>query len=636
MEDGYRSALSEGSGGSEGGGGAAAIMTMGNLNGSSTSNIIGGGGKVDRMNVTTAPSPVLQVDPIEASYDWKRGHFKESGGFGLWIGIILQLILSLAAVVGPVVVSELGVFGRNGYSLFRAEPPVKPNVVLEILRVVLLGGVGFLAQSLFLIGASLVPYMIHSLASCTTDGGEIPRKKQQRIDHFLALRWYAGAAVLAVTAAVASYLLYPLPSVSAAEAAIGGDGAPAAGAGGKKPHLAASTIRLALALVHNSPQFWITRALTGLAFYVLLVFIQKLLLQRLAVYYHTRSLADRIDTNNFAHKATRRLKRHFRSESSAHISSAAFTGATAMTAAQQLQTGELLFRGICPPGQDPETYKLTVADLAPFLAPEDAQRYFAILDTEDSGDLTQPEFVRAIHGLYTEREALDSAIIDQSRIFARLDGVLCVVVLLLGLLILLAVLELPLEIIFSTIGATIGALVFIFGSSLEEAFKSIIFIIFAHPFDVDDRIIIDGVEYRVKEVGLWSCTMSGPENRTVYMTNATLSGASIVNLRRSPCQRESFQITILPVTPIKNIQILEGKINRFLSEHPRDYAPTAAVRNFVILDSTHMTVDIGIQHRGNFQDKDVKDIRSRDFVLFLREALQDSEIELAPPFWNSD
>lgn len=565
-------------------------------------------------------SPVLRVDPIDASYDWKRGHFKESGGFGLWIGIILQFLLSLAAVIGPLVVSELGLIG-GGYSLFQKEPPVKPHVVMEILRAVLLVGMGFLAQSLFLMAASLVPYFIHSVASCTTESGEIPRRKQQRIDHFLALRWYAGAAVLAVTAAITSYILYPLPPV-VTQAASSDPAAAAAGA--KKPHLAASTIQLAMTLAHNSPQFWITRTLTGLAVYILLVFVQKLLLQRLAVYYHTRSLADRIDTNNFAHKATRRLKKHFRSESSAHLHSSS----------GELQTGELLFRGICPPGQDPQTYKLTAGDLAPFLAPDDAQRYFSILDTETSGDLTQAEFNRAIQGLYRERDALDSAIIDQSRIFARLDGVLGVVMRLLGLLILLAVLEMPLEIIFSTIGATIGALVFIFGSSLEEAFKSIVFIIFAHPFDVDDRVIIDEVEYRVKEVGLWSCTLSGPENRTVYMTNASLSGASIVNLRRSPSQREAHTITILPGTPLSNLQILEEKINRFLAQHPRDYAPMSVMRNFVILDSTHMNVDIGIQHRGNFQDKDVKDLRSRNFVLFLREAIRDSEIELAPPFWD--
>ena len=72
------------------------------------------------------------------------------------------------------------------------------------------------------------------------------------------------------------------------------------------------------------------------------------------------------------------------------------------------------------------------------------------------------------------------------------------------------------------------------GGSLSEVLTSIIFLFIKHPFDVGDRVVIDGKDtYTVKEIRLLSTIFVDANNALVQAPNVNLSAVFIQNIRRS-------------------------------------------------------------------------------------------------------
>src|SRR5690606_17549329 len=110
----------------------------------------------------------------------------------------------------------------------------------------------------------------------------------------------------------------------------------------------------------------------------------------------------------------------------------------------------------------------------------------------------------------------------------------------------------------------LGGFVFIFQGTLRTAFQSIIFILFTHPFDADDLIVIDDHYYVVHELGLWVSSYITQGGHMVYIANNTLVNKPIINLRRSPTMTEMITISVLPTVTKDKIKALEIKLLEFL------------------------------------------------------------------------
>jgi small-conductance mechanosensitive channel len=61
------------------------------------------------------------------------------------------------------------------------------------------------------------------------------------------------------------------------------------------------------------------------------------------------------------------------------------------------------------------------------------------------------------------------------------------------------------------------------GGSLQEVLSSIIFLFVKHPFDVGDRVNIDGVQYTVKEIRLLSTVFLDTSGLLVQAPNLILN-----------------------------------------------------------------------------------------------------------------
>ena len=210
--------------------------------------------------------------------------------------------------------------------------------------------------------------------------------------------------------------------------------------------------------------------------------------------------------------------------------------------------GEFLFDAICPTGSE----IISANDLHGYLPDADIEKYFEMLDPEAHGDLRRSEFSLAVRHFFEEREALSRTVTDQTRIINKVDRLLLVFFVFVWIIAAMIVFNVSATTALATIGSAGVAFTFVFSSAARTAFESIVFVIFTHPFDVGDKVLIKNEIYVVKELGLWSSTFYGPGRRITYITNSVLRSQMIVNVRRSPLQNEVITIKVHPETPLRS------------------------------------------------------------------------------------
>lgn len=373
----------------------------------------------------------------------------------------------------------------------------------------------------------------------------------------------------------------------------------------------------------GKPLPWLVTRFAVCAFVVsLALLVEKAILQSIARAFHKHSAAGRISDNNFQLKMVRRLRR-------ALVDARRLEPKGLAEAADAKEAGELLFDAICPTGAE----RITLEDLRAFLpVGEEIERFWAHLDPETHRDLHRNEFALAIAHFAAERTDLSRTLTDQAKIIQKLDRLFLVLTAYAALTACLFVLGISMGTILATVGGPGVVFAFVFSSAARTAFESIVFVILTHPFDVGDRVLIKGEVYVVKELGLWSSTFYGPNRRITYITNSVLRNQMIVNVRRSPLQNEVIAIKILPGTPSDRLEALEARLNAFLKANARDYVPPITLKNYKFVDKEHMIVEMLLSHRSNFQNGDLKDARTKNFMLALKDAMVECGVDLAPSY----
>jgi small-conductance mechanosensitive channel len=86
---------------------------------------------------------------------------------------------------------------------------------------------------------------------------------------------------------------------------------------------------------------------------------------------------------------------------------------------------------------------------------------------------------------------------------------------------------------FLTISISLWAgTLFAIGGVVKNLIESIVFLFFTHPYDVGDRLIIDGETLNVKEFGLMSTTFTRWDGSEIYSPNIVLAASNIHNVKR--------------------------------------------------------------------------------------------------------
>ena len=147
-------------------------------------------------------------------------------------------------------------------------------------------------------------------------------------------------------------------------------------------------------------------------------------------------------------------------------------------------------------------------DLFPYFTKPDCERVFHLFDVGSTGDITEPELCRAVYLILRERGDLVRAMDGHQSLTRKLDKLLMLFVYTFTVMTFFPLFDyhpqralIPLGV---SLTPTIVACTVIFGDTIKSFFASLFFIFANHPFDMDDRIYMDGETYFIHEVNLWT------------------------------------------------------------------------------------------------------------------------------------
>lgn len=207
-----------------------------------------------------------------------------------------------------------------------------------------------------------------------------------------------------------------------------------------------------------------------------------------------------------------------------------------------------------------------------------------------------------VHEISKERKSLARSMRDVDSAIRKLDDVLVVVVLIIAIFIMISFLNTNFATTLATAGTALLSLSFIFAVTCQEILASILFLFYKHPFDVGDRVDVNGSRYIVKELSLLFTIFKRLDGTIVQVNNAVLNSAWIENIRRSQTMSEVVQLSVDFGTSFAMIQKLRKEMLIFVNANNRDYASDLEIEIIDAKGLDKLLLQVVIKHKGNWQN----------------------------------
>ncbi|WRT64242.1 uncharacterized protein IL334_001173 [Kwoniella shivajii] len=270
---------------------------------------------------------------------------------------------------------------------------------------------------------------------------------------------------------------------------------------------------------------------------------------------------------------------------------------------------------------------LDISDIARFFPDlETAESAFAMFDKDGNGDATRDEIESAVLGIHRERLSLEASMRDLDGAVRRLDDIFMVIVLAIVILILAAMVTTKLTTLVTSAGTFILGLSWLIGATMQEILAACIFLFVKHPFDVGDRVDIDGNGYTVAKMQLMSSSFKRTDGKYVWIGHNVLSTKIIENIRRSGPISESFTFEVAFDTTFESLQSLRARMLKFCKDNSRDFLPVFDVIVDDIPAQGKMVLKADIKYKSNWQQGALKVQRRNKWICALKMTLADLKV----------
>jgi small-conductance mechanosensitive channel len=166
---------------------------------------------------------------------------------------------------------------------------------------------------------------------------------------------------------------------------------------------------------------------------------------------------------------------------------------------------------------------------------------------------------------------------------------------------------------------------FIFGSQASGFFASLMFIFVRHPYDVGDKVVVNGTTSYVHRIQLGHTVFRSWDEYMTYIPNNVLAGQAIKNITRSKPMYHEVVLTVDVKTEEDKFEQLRAMIGDFLEEEKQSFmGPFDFVYN-QIRDSNGLEIVIWAQDRANFFVSDQYKHRSM-LMAMLKNAMHTLDI----------
>ncbi|GAB1313641.1 Mechanosensitive ion channel protein [Madurella fahalii] len=274
---------------------------------------------------------------------------------------------------------------------------------------------------------------------------------------------------------------------------------------------------------------------------------------------------------------------------------------------------------------------LSLDDIIEVMGPahrEEAEECFNAIDADQNGDISLEEMIRKVVDIGKERKAIAHSMKDISQALAVFDKVLLFVVLIVVIIIFLAVFQSSFIATLTTAGTTLLSLSFVFAVTTQEFLGSCIFLFVKHPYDVGDRVDIQGPEKQqlvVEKISLLYTVFTRIDKmQVVQVPNIQLNNLWIENTTRSKAMKEVIDVNVSFDTSFEDIELLRQEMENFVRspENSRDFQPDIVISVGGVGDLDKLTLKIVIKHKSNWHNEAVRATRRSKFMCALTIALK--------------
>ncbi|KAK2759395.1 hypothetical protein FQN54_002873 [Arachnomyces sp. PD_36] len=255
----------------------------------------------------------------------------------------------------------------------------------------------------------------------------------------------------------------------------------------------------------------------------------------------------------------------------------------------------------------------------------EAEECFACLDRDGNGDVSLEEMVLTVTEFGRVRKSINSSMHDVDQAIDVLDNLLCVVVLILVVLIFVAFLNKGFGTTLAAGATALLSLSFVFATTCTEILGSCIFLFVKHPYDVGDRVDIDGKQLVVTRIALLFTVFSNiADHRATQVPNIVLNTIWIENITRSKAMREQMTLVADFGTTFGDIQLLRAEMQKFVQDKDncRDFQPDVDIEVIGISQMDKLELRIEIRHKSNWSNETVRATRRSKFMCALVLALR--------------
>ncbi|KAF2498545.1 mechanosensitive ion channel-like protein family [Lophium mytilinum] len=270
-----------------------------------------------------------------------------------------------------------------------------------------------------------------------------------------------------------------------------------------------------------------------------------------------------------------------------------------------------------------------------FESEEEADAAFSMFDKDMNGDISMEELEAVCVEIGRERKSITASLKDLDSVVSKLDDVFMFVVFVITILVFISLISTSAAGVLTSAGSTVLALSWLFSATAQEFLQSVIFVFVKHPFDVGDRVGIygntgalgRGDDYFVKEIALLYTEFKKMEGHVVQAPNSYLNTLFILNQRRSGGLAEAVPVIIKFGTTLEQIESLRSRLLAFVIEEKREYQNKILTELREVTEAHSITLNVVFFYKSNWQNELLRLQRRNKFICALMVTMQELGIE---------
>ncbi|KAJ4382725.1 hypothetical protein N0V86_001947 [Didymella sp. IMI 355093] len=415
-------------------------------------------------------------------------------------------------------------------------------------------------------------------------------------------------------------------------------------------------------------------------------FVEKIIIQLIAISFHLRTYQDRIELNKFQIGSLVKLYTYSKQkiamedsefEQNNQVPSGARTPGQLITDAQknikegfnkfgdvagkvagdftgrQVQSsshpsqvviqllgtnsgGQILARRLYRTFARPETETVHADDLKnAFESDEEADAAFSMFDKDMNGDISMEELEAVCVEIGRERKSITASLKDLDSVVGKLDDVFMFIVLVITIIVFISLISTSASGVLTSAGSTLLALSWLFSATAQEFLQSCIFVFIKHPYDVGDRVQIYGNsgdlglgdDYFVKEIALFYTEFKKMQGHVVQAPNSYLNTLFILNHRRSGALAEAVPIIVKFGTTLEQIDNLRTMLLEFVTSEKREYQTNILTELRAVKEVHWLELNVVFFYKSNWQNELLRLQRRNKFICALTMSIQECGIE---------